>query len=198
MNNAKTLEQAVQSEIPEQCLKVMHFETVSAAKQQAEVLADVPMELAKGPLYRFVLLECSDENCALMITLHHIISDEQSFGILYRKVLDKYYDKERSENRSADFFHYIRENIQNSGQADAAWEQLKQAESTEEIYMPEILETDDSLLEKDFMLNEQVYQNLQKNMHTGKCIAVSGFWYCLQADTCNYGTGISVDCSAFF
>lgn len=175
MNNAKTLEQAVQSEIPEQCLKVMHFETVSAAKQQVEVLVDVPMELAKGPLYRFVLLECSDENCALMITLHHIISDEQSFGILYRKVLDKYYDKERSENRSADFFHYIRENIQNSGQADAAWEQLKQAESTEEIYMPEILETDDSLLEKDFMLNEQVYQNLKKICIQENVSLFSGF-----------------------
>src|SRR6185369_4558724 len=46
----------------------------------------LPLDLEHGPLMRTVLLKTTEKRHALLMTLHHIITDGWSFGILYREL----------------------------------------------------------------------------------------------------------------
>lgn len=48
--------------------------------------AGTPFELSTGPLLRTTLLRCSADQHVLLITMHHIISDGWSTGVLIREV----------------------------------------------------------------------------------------------------------------
>lgn len=59
----------------------------SDARQQeaarlVEQEAHLPFDLEKGPLARFKLIEVEPEDHVLMLTMHHIIGDQWSFGII--------------------------------------------------------------------------------------------------------------------
>ncbi len=59
----------------------------SEARQQeaarlVEQEAHQPFDLEKGPLARFKLIEVEPEDHVLMLTMHHIIGDQWSFGII--------------------------------------------------------------------------------------------------------------------
>ncbi|OQW39408.1 MAG: hypothetical protein A4C66_11135 [Nitrospira sp. HN-bin3] len=59
----------------------------SDARQQeaarlVEQEAHQPFDLEKGPLARFTLIEVEPEDHVLMLTMHHIIGDQWSFGII--------------------------------------------------------------------------------------------------------------------
>src|SRR5262249_4827861 len=45
-----------------------------------------PFDLAKGPLLRALLVKVSDEEHVALITMHHIITDGWSMGVLVREV----------------------------------------------------------------------------------------------------------------
>jgi amino acid adenylation domain-containing protein len=62
----------------------------SVAEALAAEEADRPFELARGPLLRAVLLRLGEEDHALLFTLHHIVSDAWSAGVLYREVAALY------------------------------------------------------------------------------------------------------------
>jgi hypothetical protein len=47
--------------------------------------ANRPFDLANGPLLRTALVQTGDEEHALLVTLHHIISDAWSLGIIVRE-----------------------------------------------------------------------------------------------------------------
>lgn len=162
MNGGGKLEQIIQPDTADECLQVMKPGNRETAEFIINSLADMPMELDKGPLYRFMLFDCADGYRVFMMTLHHIISDEQSFGIVYRKILDKYYNQERAQTGSADFFSYISDSISKKDNICPEWELLKDAEAAENIYMPEELKTDRSLLERDFVFDEAAYNNLRR------------------------------------
>jgi hypothetical protein len=49
-----------------------------------------PFDLEQGPLLRFLLLRMGDEEHALIINLHHIISDGWSLPILFRELTEIY------------------------------------------------------------------------------------------------------------
>lgn len=53
--------------------------------------ARVPFELSKGPPLRLRLLKLNDDEHVLLLTIHHLISDGHSFGILFRE-LSQIYD----------------------------------------------------------------------------------------------------------
>jgi len=46
----------------------------------------LPLDLERGPLMRTILLKTADDRHALLMTLHHIITDGWSFGILYQEL----------------------------------------------------------------------------------------------------------------
>ncbi len=62
----------------------------SAAEALAAEEADRPFELARGPLLRAALLRLGKEDHALLFTLHHIVSDAWSAGVLYHEVAALY------------------------------------------------------------------------------------------------------------
>ena len=158
----KMLRQLIQNDIPEDCLSTFRIAGKGMDDFIMTSLADMPMELDKGPLYRFMLFSYPDGHSVFMITLHHIISDEQSFGILYKHILDRYYGKTSGDDRSNDYFSYILEGAENAEGYDPEWEELKNAEPADDIYMPEKLTVDRSCLEKDHEFDEAVFNKLQR------------------------------------
>ncbi|HYO70115.1 MAG TPA: amino acid adenylation domain-containing protein, partial [Archangium sp.] len=64
-----------------------------------EVEAQRPFDLSKGPLMRATLLWLEDEVHLLLLTMHHIVSDGWSLGVLVREVVEQY--TAHQENRPA-------------------------------------------------------------------------------------------------
>ncbi len=60
------------------------------ARRMAEEEAQLPFDLARGPLMRARLLRLDEDEHLAMLTLHHIISDGWSAGILIREVAALY------------------------------------------------------------------------------------------------------------
>ncbi|MGH9893434.1 MAG: condensation domain-containing protein, partial [bacterium] len=46
----------------------------------------LPFDLARGPLFRPTLLRLATDDHILVLTLHHIVSDDWSMGVLYREL----------------------------------------------------------------------------------------------------------------
>src|SRR6185369_6668116 len=59
-------------------------ERETRAEELAIEQARKPFDLAKGPLLRAALLRLDYERHALLLTLHHVITDWWSFSVLYR------------------------------------------------------------------------------------------------------------------
>ncbi|MEP7123627.1 MAG: non-ribosomal peptide synthase/polyketide synthase, partial [Byssovorax sp.] len=57
-----------------------------AAKQEALAEANRPFDLARGPLLRVKLLRLAPEDHVLLLTLHHIVSDAWTRGILNTEI----------------------------------------------------------------------------------------------------------------
>jgi hypothetical protein len=77
-------------------LKVVDLTAYSGKEQEQRVklenerLVRMPFNLSVGPLYRFVLLKLSEEEFILTYTLHHIISDGWSFGVIIKELNELY------------------------------------------------------------------------------------------------------------
>ena len=56
-----------------------------AARRTAEEAAR-PFDLAAGPLFRARLLRIAAEEHVLLVSMHHVVSDEWSFGVLFREL----------------------------------------------------------------------------------------------------------------
>jgi len=73
-------------------LPVRQIHPGNKAEQDAEVLrlaqeeAQLPFDLARGPLLRSSLLRLSERDHVLLITMHHIVSDGWSVGIFIREL----------------------------------------------------------------------------------------------------------------
>lgn len=95
-------------------------EREAKALAMAELEARLPFDLAKGPLIRTHLLRISRQHHLLMITMHHIIMDGWSIGILFREleVLYEAFSLGRSSPlpdlklRHADYAYWQRECLQ--------------------------------------------------------------------------------------
>lgn len=77
-------------------LPVIDLQELAKDKREAEVLrlahqeAQHSFNLAKGPLLRVTLLRRTETDHALLLTMHHIISDGWSIGVLIREIAALY------------------------------------------------------------------------------------------------------------
>ncbi|HKV08641.1 MAG TPA: amino acid adenylation domain-containing protein, partial [Thermoanaerobaculia bacterium] len=77
-------------------LPVADLSVLPAALREAEALrlaeeeARRPFDLSRGPLARLTLLRLGEGERVLLTTLHHIVSDAWSVGVLYRSLLALY------------------------------------------------------------------------------------------------------------
>lgn len=67
-----------------------------AKERQADALVkkytNTPFDLARGPLYRVILVRLAEDRHLLLLTMHHIITDGWSLGIFFRD-LTVYYNQ---------------------------------------------------------------------------------------------------------
>ncbi len=93
---------------PDQQHKTVH--------QQAQAEANRPFDMAQGPLLRMVLLQLGQAEHVCFLTLHHIIADGWSIGVLIRELSVLYAARVRSDTavlpplpiQYADYAHWQR------------------------------------------------------------------------------------------
>lgn len=61
-------------------------ERTAEARRLAQVEAGVPFQIERGPLFRVNLLQLEDQQHALLVTVHHIVCDGWSVGIMVREL----------------------------------------------------------------------------------------------------------------
>jgi amino acid adenylation domain-containing protein len=77
-------------------LPVVDLSALPEAQREAEALrlaneeAQRPFDLVQGPLLRTTLLKLAAEEYVLLLTIHHIISDGWSLGVLYEELVTLY------------------------------------------------------------------------------------------------------------
>ncbi len=59
-------------------------------RRLATVEARTPFDLAKGPLFRVKILKADEQDHVVLITMHHIISDGWSIGVLVKEITTIY------------------------------------------------------------------------------------------------------------
>ncbi|MCX4091641.1 non-ribosomal peptide synthetase [Nocardia sp. alder85J] len=67
-------------------LPVTAADSVAAAEQLADEAAAAPFDLVAGPLFRCLLVRCGDTEHLLSVTMHHLVSDAWSIGLLLREL----------------------------------------------------------------------------------------------------------------
>ncbi len=95
-------------------------ERLAETERRARAEAAHPFDLERGPLLRIQLLRLSPEEHALLVTMHHIVSDGWSIGVLIREVAALYAAYVRGEEsplaelpiQYADFAHWQRNWLQ--------------------------------------------------------------------------------------
>ena len=65
-------------------------ERESEARRLARIEAGAPFDLARGPLLRVKLLQLGEQDHVLLVTMHHIVSDAWSVGIMVREFRQLY------------------------------------------------------------------------------------------------------------
>jgi amino acid adenylation domain-containing protein len=65
-------------------------EQETALQQHIQDNAHLPFDLSKGPLVRVFILQLASEDQIFLLTLHHIITDGWSMGILFRELSTLY------------------------------------------------------------------------------------------------------------
>jgi amino acid adenylation domain-containing protein len=106
--------------------KLLPEERESEAVRLAELETQVPFDLAHGPLVRARLLRLAEDDHVFLFTMHHIVSDAWSMGVLAREVTVLYKSFLHGEPsplpdlplQYADFAHWQREWLQD-GTLDA-------------------------------------------------------------------------------
>ncbi|MBG0816340.1 condensation domain-containing protein [Planomonospora sp. ID82291] len=67
-------------------LEVVEGADEDEARRLADEQATAPFDLARGPLFRCLLVKLGDTEHVLAVTMHHIISDAWSVGLLVREL----------------------------------------------------------------------------------------------------------------
>lgn len=94
----KTEQEPLQKILPDLKIKLQHYDLRKSDKktQQQQIKQIIkketnkPFELDKSPLLRAALLQLIDKNYQLVLTMHHIISDEWSLAILLHEFASLY------------------------------------------------------------------------------------------------------------
>ncbi|WP_233595935.1 non-ribosomal peptide synthetase [Corallococcus sp. CA031C] len=82
--------------VPEAPLPMQDLGSLPESTREAEALqraqdeAKRPFDLSKGPLLRVTLLKLAEQEHLLLLTMHHIVSDGWSMGVLVREVVALY------------------------------------------------------------------------------------------------------------
>lgn len=88
-------------------LQVISVSKIENASKYMKLITEEKMDMEKGLLYKFTLFKLDNNKSILMITMHHIIADEQTFNIVCKEILDLYDGKKLLKERNS-FESYIK------------------------------------------------------------------------------------------
>ncbi len=94
-------------------------EREAEAARLASIEGHRPFDLSKGPLFRATVIDMGPDDHALLLTMHHVISDGWSVGILVREIVALYDSEQRGlpsplpelDVQYADFSEWQREHL---------------------------------------------------------------------------------------
>jgi amino acid adenylation domain-containing protein len=101
-------------------LPVVDLPAEEADRREAE-LAALPFDLETGPLFRAVLLRTGPEEHRLLLSLHHVVSDGWSVGVLVRELSAAYAGRPLPELPVQYADHAVWQRQWLSGESDLAW-----------------------------------------------------------------------------
>ena len=70
----------------------LQLSSPEAIEQKALELANIPFDLENSPLFRFVLFELPTQSGGFIVTVHHLISDSWTLGLVAKEVTGIYAD----------------------------------------------------------------------------------------------------------
>jgi amino acid adenylation domain-containing protein/FkbM family methyltransferase len=131
---AQVIAPTLQIELAWHDLQAMSLaERERTARQVATEEAQRPFDLARGPLVRAGLVRLGPETHILLLTMHHIVADDWSLGVLLRELSALYTAHSRGERASlpplpiqyADFAVWQQQRLESEvlGQQLAYWQQ---------------------------------------------------------------------------
>lgn len=107
-------------EIP--CIDLSSIQEESRSRKVDELNSDIakqPFDLTTGPLYQFTIFKLSDTEHVLSLSLHHIISDGWSFGVIIKEIAETYkallegnFKKEELSIQYVDYSEWQRQRIE--------------------------------------------------------------------------------------
>ena len=108
--------------MPLKRLSLVHLpeeEREAEAARLASIEGHTPFDLSKGPLFRATVIELGPDDHAFLLTMHHVISDGWSVGVLIREIVTLYETERQGlpsplpelEVQYADFSEWQRENL---------------------------------------------------------------------------------------
>ncbi|MDP9649633.1 nonribosomal peptide synthetase protein BlmIV [Paraburkholderia caledonica] len=91
---------------------ITDLSSLHAVERQRQLYAAVrrevarPFDLSSGPLMRLALVRLAASECVLVVTLHHIVSDGWSQGVVLAELVGGYVGEERPAKAKRRFFEY--------------------------------------------------------------------------------------------
>ena len=77
-------------QVPAPVLEVLEPQPVDAAREQLRAAARRPFDLERGPLLRVVLAPTVPGEALLLVTIHHVVAEVQSIGVLVADLAETY------------------------------------------------------------------------------------------------------------
>ena len=71
-------------------LQYINISSAGSLHKYQKLISEERMNIEKDPLYKFTLFNVNNEYSVLMITLHHIIADADTYAVVCKAVLDEY------------------------------------------------------------------------------------------------------------
>ena len=88
------------------CIQYVEIVNEDSIRDFQRIISEEKMNLSTGPLYRVTIIKQSDTKARLLLTIHHILADEQSFRLIFNQILREYYSKE-VEYETHSFDEYV-------------------------------------------------------------------------------------------
>ncbi len=89
-------------------IQVQYVEIADLKKvdEVQKILSEEKMDLAHGPLFKAAIIKCGDNAVRILLSIHHILADEQTFRILFQQIFNEYHNKKVSYDPQG-FLKYI-------------------------------------------------------------------------------------------
>ncbi|SHO52312.1 AMP-binding protein [Anaerocolumna xylanovorans] len=103
--------QKVNKDSAQAILQILRVSGHDKAVEYRKMFTDDYFDISGEQLFRVCLIEIGKNHCSLVLTMHHIIADEQAFLILFNRILEAYNGGD-DVAKSTSYFLYIKKKFE--------------------------------------------------------------------------------------